>query len=526
MGMLLGSLLGHPQTRRAVGSVFRQWSQRRIERLDRMNAGELQRRILARLVRKARSTRFGQDHGFSRIRSIADYQSAVPLRRYEDFWRDYWQPTFPHSFDATWPDAVRYVALSSGTTTGKTKYIPLTDEILKSHQRGALTSLARLQTFDPQFTPFSGKMFFLGGSTGLESVGNGPLMGDLSGVVNREAKDWVRPFTFPSPELSLLNDWDVKLDRLAAASINQPITLVSGVPSWLLVLFDRVRQLTGRDTLREVWPTLQVVVHGGTSFEPYRRLFRKVIGDDSVRLIETYPASEGFIASDDPRYEMLRLIPDNDIFFEFVPSQELFSARPTRHTIDQVEPGINYGVVLTTTAGLWSYILGDTVTFESSERLLLRFSGRVDHFLSAFGEHVIGEEVDRSIERAALVTDAAVADFHVGPVFPSSTEKVGFHRYYIEFVREPESLDRFRDVLDQHLSAINDDYRAHRLGDLTMGPPEVLTLPRGTFADWMKSRGKLGGQNKVPRLDNTGRIGEQLGNWMETVADHDLSRFG
>jgi hypothetical protein len=455
---------------------------------------------------------------------MADYQSAVPLRRYEYFWRDYWEPTFPHSFNATWPDAVRYVALSSGTTTGKTKYIPLTDEILKSHQRGALTTLARLQAFDSRFKPFSGKMFFLGGSTGLESIDHGPFMGDLSGVVNREAKDWVRPFTFPPTDLGLINDWNVKLDRLAEASIHEPITLVSGVPSWLLVLFDRVRQLTGKETIREVWPTLQVVVHGGTSFEPYRRLFREVIGDDSVHLLETYPASEGFIASEDPRHQMLRLIPDQDVVFEFVPANELTSDKPTRHAIDQIVPGITYGVVVTTAAGLWSYVLGDTVTFESAEQLLFRFSGRVEHYLSAFGEHVIGEEVEAAIDAAAQATDATVADFHVGPIFPESTHEPGAHRYFVEFVREPNSLERFRSRLDQHLSVVNDDYRAHRWGDLTMGPPELRAVPRGTFASWMKSRGKLGGQNKVPRLDSTGQIAQQLGKWMETVADHDLSR--
>jgi hypothetical protein len=324
----------------------------------------------------------------------------------------------------------------------------------------------------------------------------------------------------------LINDWDVKLDQLAAASINQPITLVSGVPSWLLVLFDRVRQVTGKGTIRDVWPTLQVVVHGGTSFQPYRRLFREVIGDDSVHLIETYPASEGFIASEDPRREMLRLIPDNDIFFEFVPAEELASSRPTRHTIERVAPGVNYGVVLTSAAGLWSYLLGDTVTFQSPPELLFRFTGRVEHFLSAFGEHLIGEEVDAAIATAARATDATVADFHVGPVFPAATSMPGFHRYRVEFVREPSSLERFRHQLDEHLAAINDDYRAHRLGDLTMSRPEVFAVPRGTFAGWMKSRGKLGGQHKVPRLDNTGRVGEQLDHWMKTAADHDLSRVG
>jgi hypothetical protein len=299
------------------------------------------------------------------------------------------------------------------------------------------------------------------------------------------------------------------LQLLAERSVGRPITAVSGVPSWLLVLFDRLRQLTGRDRVCDIWPALRLVIHGGTRFDPYRSLFREVVGGD-VRFQEVYPASEGYVAAEDPRHGLLRLLPDHGIFFEFVPVEDLGKASPTRHRASEVEPGVSYAVVLTTCAGLWSYVLGDTVCFERRDPPLLRFTGRTRYFLSAFGEHLISEEVERAIAEAAEATGAAVADFHVGPVFPDQPGGVGRHRFLVEFVRPPHDRERFAASLDEALSRLNADYAAHRVGDLTMRAPEVCDVPRGGFAAWLRSQGKAGGQHKLPRMDNSGRLTAEL----------------
>lgn len=336
------------------------------------------------------------------------------------------------------------------------------------------------------------------------------LAGDLSGISILEVSSLLRPYTFPPLDLALLRDWDVKMRLLAERSLQVPITWLSGVPSWILVLFERLLQMTGKSTISEVWPTLRLIIHGGTKFDPYRPLFEKLTGSPKVRFLETYPASEGFIATEDPRFDLLRLVPDHDIFFEFVPVDELDADRPTRHTVRDFEIGVQYAVVLSSCAGVWSYILGDTICFERRDPPLLRFTGRTRYFLSAFGEHLISEEVEKAVASAARKTGATVADFHVGPVFPDSASKPGKHRYLIEFAEPPDDLHAFASELDAELCRINEDYDAHRKGDLTMLAPEVVPVRRGGFTDWMRSKGKLGGQHKVPRMDNSGQITAEM----------------
>jgi hypothetical protein len=517
---LLERLSGNRLARWAADVTFCRYAHWRAGRLDRHSAADQQERTLHRLLRLAVHTRFGREHGFASIRTVADYQRQVPLRDYESFWSQYWQPAFPHLTDATWPGQMPYLALSSGTTTGSTKYIPVSAEMLASNRRAALTGLAWFRAAHADAALFSGRMFFLGGSTDLSRPHPSfprTLAGDLSGIATREVPAVLRPYTYPPPHLALLTDWEEKLDRLAEQSVRLPVTLVSGVPSWLLVLFERLRQLTGRECLAEVWPSLRVVVHGGTRFDPYRRLFRQLVGD-GVHFLETYPASEGFVAAEDPRHGLLRLIPDHGVFFEFVPVGELGRDRPIRHTVADIVPGVQYAVVLTTCAGLWSYVLGDTVCFERRDPPLLRFTGRTRQFLSAFGEHLIGEEVERAVAQAASAISADVVDFHVGPVFPGSAGAAGWHRYLVEFARPPREVESFAQELDSALCRLNEDYRAHRAGDLTLRGPEVVSVRRGGFADWMRSHGKLGGQHKVPRMDNSGRLTEELTDWFRGEA--------
>lgn len=535
----LNRIVDRPFIRRGVDAFFSHYARRRCGYLNSASPAKLQKNTLFGLIRKAQKTQFGIDHGFSRIRSIADFQARVPPRDYEAFWKEYWQKPFPHLSGATWPSSIPYLALSSGTTSGTTKYIPISREMLASNKRAALTTLAFFLSSHPGTPIFSGRVFFLGGSTDLRDLSleqnwiqmaesNGKshsssrtapvLAGDLSGIATREVAEIVRPFTFPPLELALLKDWDQKMRRLAEQSAVLPITLLGGVPSWLLVLIERLLKVTNRSTVAEVWPSLRLIVHGGTKFDPYQQLFRQLVGNDQVHFQEIYPASEGFLAAADPRYELLRLIPDNGLFFEFIPVEELEKAKPARHTVENLEIGVQYAVAVTTCAGLWTYLIGDTVCFEKRNPPLLRFTGRTKYFLSAFGEHLISEEVEKAVAAAAEATGAAVVDFHVGPVFPESPSAPGRHRFFVEFAKNPADFDQFRRNLDQCLCQINEDYEAHRKGDLTMLGPEVVKMPRGGFADWLRSQGKMGGQHKVPRMDNSGTVTAQLSQWYKSSA--------
>lgn len=528
---VLENLAARPLVRRITDVVMGRFAAQRTAQLDRRSAAQIQQQTLLRLVRHARRTRFGRDHDFDGIRTVGDYQRRVPLRTYEAFWTDYWRGPFPYLADITWPGPVPYFALSSGTTSGATKYIPLTRQMLASNQKAALTTLSLFLTAHPGTPLFAGRLFFLGGCTDLRDLStkplpngrasdNGPVLaGDLSGITVREASPLLRPFTFPPEHLALFNDWDEKVRRLVEAAVHLPIAMLSGVPSWLLVLFDRLKQRTGRERIIDIWPHLRLLIHGGTKFDPYRALFRRIVGGPAVHFLETYPASEGFIATEDPRYGLLRLLPDHDLFFEFVPVADLDAAHPTRHTVADLETGVLYAIVLTTCAGLWSYVLGDTVCFERRHPPLLHFSGRTRCFLSAFGEHVIGEEAEAAIAAAANATRTAVVDFHVSPLFPVTPDRPGRHRWFVEFAETicPDRLAHFVRELDAALKRLNEDYRAHRAGDVAMIAPVVCPVPHGGFAAWMRGRGRLGGQNKVPRMDNSGQIAEELARFFHFV---------
>jgi hypothetical protein len=512
---ILRRIAGSVPVRVAADTYLHRYSRLRLAEIDRTDPVEAQTRTLRHLVQTARQTSFGRDHDFASIRTIGDYQKRVPLRSYEDFWRDYWQAVYPRLAGVTWPEFIPYYALSSGTTSGATKYLPVSRQMLKSNMKAAMTTLAYFMRSTPGARVFRGKIFFLGGSTDLKAQADGSFHGDLSGIAAREVSEIVRPYTFPPPDIGLLSDWDSKVKVLAEQSMHLPITVISGVPSWLLTLFDYLKKAARRQTVAEIWPKLQLVIHGGASFEPYRRVFREVIGNDHVKFQDTYPSSEGYVATEDPRHGMLRLLVDHQIFFEFVPMEELGKPNPARHTVANVETGVQYAVVMTTCAGLWSYIIGDTVAFEQRDPPLIRFTGRTKYFLSAFGEHLINEEIEKAVARAAEATGALVVDFHVGPVFPTEPSKPGHHRYLVEFSRPPSDLARFGAVIDEALHELNKDYVAYRVGGISLGPPEIRVVRPGGFNDWMRSKGKLGGQHKVPRMDNSGKITDELTQYFE-----------
>ncbi|HWE37164.1 MAG TPA: GH3 auxin-responsive promoter family protein [Isosphaeraceae bacterium] len=500
-------LAGAGPVRAAVNSGFHAFARRRVARLEQSDPVEVQRRTLLGLVRRARATRFGRDHDFGGIGSVDDYQKKVPLRTYEELWRQYLQDQYPIFDDLTWPGRIPYLALTSGTTQGATKYIPVSREMVASNLKASKTMVAYHLANRPDSRLFRGRLFFLGGSTALERPAPGVEQGDLSGIAAIRVSPWLRPYTFPPLELALEADWETKLARLAEQGLRLPITLIGGVPSWLLMLFRRLLDLSNKDTIAEVWPTLEVVVHGGVKFDPYRESFRAVLGDDRIRLQETYPCSEGFVAFGDPATDLLRLVFDHGIFYEFVPVADLESPRPARHWLGNVQVGIHYAIVVSTCAGLWSHVIGDTVRFESLSPPLLTFTGRTKYTLSAFGEHLISEEVEGAVAAASAATGANVRDWHVGPVFAGA---LGYHQYILEFLNPPADLAAFRAALDADLGRRNADYLAHRAEGVGLPLPAMVEARPGGFDAWMKARGKFGGQHKVPRMDNTGTLTADL----------------
>lgn len=478
---------------------------------------ETQRLVLQSLLRRASATRFGRDHAFSQIVGVADFQKHVRLRHYEDFWHDYWQPTFPRLVDCTWPGRIRYFARTSGTTAGISKYIPCSDDMISANLRVGEDVFVHHIRNRPQSRVLEGKCLLLGGSTDLTEEATGVCSGDLSGIEVYEIPSWKRPWFFPPLELALIPDWEEKIDKIGRACLAEDIRAISGTPNWLLLFFDKLVQLSpGSSSLAAIFPKLELIIHGGIDFAPYRERFRDLLKGTQAETREVYFASESSIAvADRGDGEGLRLICDTDTFFEFVPVAELNHPEPTRHWLASIETGVDYAVVVSTCAGAWAYVLGDTVRFIDRDPPRLLITGRTSYRLSMFGEHVIGEQIEQAICLAANAIDAQVADYCAGAIFPHSG-KVGMHLYIIEFAEGipcPDRMDLFSRTLDQSLAASNADYREHRAGDFGLRPPRVDAVPPGTFAAWMRSRGRLGGQHKVPRIINDAKLFTSLRNF-------------
>lgn len=489
-----------------ASGLLRLYARYRTSQLNRQDALLVQRRQLQHLVRKASKTRFGSAHHFAEIRSIADFQAHVPLRRYEDMWQSYWRRDFPRLVDCTWPGTIPFFALSSGTTSGTTKRIPCSREMNRSNDWAAMDLLVHHATNRPRSRVLGGKNLMLGGSTDLLENAPGVHSGDLSGIAVSQIPWWAWPYCFPPRQLALIGDWEEKIDKLARAALTEDIRTITGTPSWLLIFFERLFALRPERAARlaRFFPNLELLAHGGVNFAPYRHQFEELLQDSHAELREVYPASEGFIAVADRGFgEGLRLIVDNGLFYEFVPTDALDRIEPTRHWLGTAELGVDYALVLSTCAGLWAYILGDTVRFLELHPPRIIVTGRTSYFLSAFGEHLAGAEIEQAVSKAAEAVHAAIADFAVGAVFPDAALKRGQHLYIVEFsgrIPDPAGISAFAESIDAELCRANDDYRAHRAGGFGLAPPAVMLAEHGTFAAWMRRRGQLGGQHKVPRV--------------------------
>jgi hypothetical protein len=472
-----------------------------MDALRRAAPDVLQKRTLRQLLRDGAQTRFAKDHDLHADLSVEAYQARVPLRDYDAFWHDYWQKPFPHLVDQTWPGEIPFFAVSSGTTTGRNKYIPLTRRMIRQQQRIGLHVMAAHMVAHPDSRCLGGKTLMIGGTSTLTEEAPGIRSGDLSGILAATVPAYYRAFAYPPRDIAGMTDWDQKLDRLVEAVGRDKVTILGGIPSWLLVLFDRLEERY------PTWPLdkLELLVHGGVPWTPYERRFQPFLEKSGAATREVYPASEGFIAFADATPEDgLMLAVDGDVFFEFVPVDELGADRPTRHWARTIETGVNYAVILTTAAGLWSYIIGDTVTFVSTAPPRLKVTGRTAYMLSVFGEHLIEAELEQAVNESTARADIDITDFMVGAHLPDAAGEVGRHVFLIESAQPVEPSDGLAETVakdvDRVLAALNEDYKAHRSDGVGVTEPELVFLPPGRFADWMRRRGKFGGQNKVPRV--------------------------
>jgi hypothetical protein len=471
---------------------------------------ETQQEILVTLLAKASATEWGQKYGYSSIKSVGDYQVRVPVQTYEEL-IPYVERLRNGESDLLWPGEIKWFAKSSGTTSSKSKFIPMSKEALEEcHYRAAKDILAIYTFNNPETGIFSGKGVTLGGSHRINQFSNHSLYGDLSAILIENAPFWVELIRTPKRKIALIEDFEQKLDLITRTTVNENVTNFSGVPSWYLTLIKHILAYTGKSNLLDVWPNLEVFFHGGISFTPYRELYRQLIKGDQMQYMETYNASEGFFGiQDDPARSDMLLMLDYGIFYEFIPTDKAFSSSTPACTVADVATGVNYAIVISTNGGLWRYMIGDTITFTELNPLRFRITGRTKHFINAFGEEVIIDNADRAIDAACKATGAIILEFTAGPVFMDASSR-GSHEWLIEFEKEPDDINQFTDILDEKLKSVNSDYEAKRFKDINLVKPVIRPVPKGTFNNWLKAKNKLGGQNKVPRLSNTREYIEEL----------------
>lgn len=493
--MGIKSLLAKPLAAYTASNI-KKWS---------LNPHQTQQKEFDKLIAAARDTAFGREHDFASIRSYEDFRKRVPVRDYEAF-RPYIDRIIKGEKDVLWPGKPIYFCKTSGTTSG-TKYIPISKESIHNHigsTRDALLNYIH-KTGNAQF--LDGKLIFLSGSPVLSEVGGIPL-GRLSGIVNHHVPGYLRTNQMPSYKTNCIEDWEKKVRKIAQETIHSRMTLISGIPSWVQMYFEVLQEMSGGKPIGELFPDFSLFVYGGVNYEPYRARFEKLIGR-SIDSLELFPASEGFFAYQDAfPSEGLLLVLNSGIFYEFIPADAFFTENPPRLSLEEAELGVNYVLLLSNNAGLWSYNIGDTVKFVSKDPYRVIVSGRIKHFTSAFGEHVIAEEVEQALREAALGENVEIVEFTVAPqVTPESG--LPYHEWFMEFSARPANPDRFRLKIDKALQERNIYYKDLIKGNV-LQPLVIRSVQKDAFVQYMKAEGKLGGQNKVPRLSNDRKIANVL----------------
>jgi hypothetical protein len=495
-----------------IPSIITWLNAKRINQIDlfKKYPFETQQEALYQLLAKAASTEWGKKFNYSSITSIREYQSRFPVQTYEDI-IPFVERLRKGETNLLWPGEIKWFAKSSGTTSTKSKFIPMSREALEDcHYRAGKDILIIYTMQKPETRIYSGKSLTLGGSHRMNQFSNDSLYGDLSAILIENAPFWVEIIRTPSQKIALLEDFEEKLELITRTTINENVTNISGVPSWYLVLIKQILAYTGKSNLLDVWPNLEVFFHGGISFTPYREQYKKLIAGDQMNYMETYNASEGFFGiQDDPLRSDMLLMLDYGIFYEFIPADKINSDSPPVYTIGEVEKEKNYVIIISTNGGLWRYMMGDTIVFTCLDPHRFRISGRTKHFINVFGEEVIIDNADKAMESACNATGAVIAEYTAGPVFMNTSSR-GSHEWIIEFEIKPSDFNLFIDTLDSTLQSVNSDYEAKRYKDLNLVKPVARSVPKGTFNKWLKTKNKFGGQNKVPRLSNTREYIEDL----------------
>lgn len=473
------------------------------------NPVDAQREVLQDLVTSAQYTEFGRKYNFSKLFNIKSYKQAVPIHEYDDI-KPYIHRIMAGEQNVLWNTPIHWFAKSSGTTSDKSKFIPLSDESLQDcHYKAAKDVLTLYYAFNPDSELLTGKGLVIGGSHTIHQMNPETQYGDLSAVLLQNSPFWGHWLRTPDLSIALMDEWEDKIEKLAVNTIRENVTSISGVPTWTLVLLKRILEITGKQTIGQVWPSLELYMHGGVSFTPYKEQFNRLIGK-KVNYLEMYNASEGFFGANEiPGDDGMLLFVDHGIFMEFMPVAEREKTSPETLGLQDVEVGKQYAPVISTNGGLWRYLLGDTIQFTSLHPFRIKVSGRLKHFINAFGEEMIVDNTDKAVALASEKSGAIVNDYTAAPVYFSDSSN-GAHEWLIEFEKEPDDLDQFTTLLDNALKQINSDYEAKRYKDIALRKPLLRILKKGIFNQWLKDKGKLGGQHKVPRLSNDRKFIEEI----------------
>ncbi|MDA3822943.1 MAG: GH3 auxin-responsive promoter family protein [Bacteroidales bacterium] len=487
-----------------INSIISWLNVKRLHQIElfKKYPGNVQREMFNKIIQQAKSTEWGLKYGYKDIETIKQYQARVPIQNYEDI-VPYIERQRNGEQNILWPSEIKWYAKSSGTTNDKSKFIPVSPEALEEcHFRGSKDVLALYTQQFPDSTVLRGKALTLGGSHQINNYSTQSYYGDLSAILIENLPFWANFIRTPSAEIALIPDFEEKVEKITKIAIKENVTNIAGVPSWNLVLLKHILDFTGNTNLLDIWPNLELFTHGGVSFAPYREQFNKIIPSDQMHYLETYNASEGFFGiQDDLSDSSMLLMLDYGVFYEFVPLDKLDDPNPPAYTIDEVEKGVNYALLISTNGGLWRYLIGDTIEFTSLSPHKFRITGRTKYFINAFGEEIILENAEKALLTACKHTNSFIKDYTAGPIYMSDEAK-GSHEWMIEFEREPKDLEHFTDVLDKTLCSINSDYEAKRYKNSTLQKPTIHAVPNGTFYQWFHTKGKVGGQNKMPRLSN------------------------
>ncbi|WP_232058318.1 GH3 auxin-responsive promoter family protein [Nibribacter ruber] len=488
-----------------INSIVTWVMKKRVHQIDlfRKYPHDVQSELFSNLINTAKNTEWGKQYGYSDKLSVREFQERVPICTYEDL--------YPHierimrgEQNVLWPSKIEWFAKSSGTTNARSKFIPVSPEALEDcHYKGGKDMLSIYVNNYPDTKVFSGKGLSIGGTHHPNEFNSDTRCGDVSAVIMQNLPLWAEAIRTPPLKVALMDKWEEKIAKMVEICVKENVTSISGVPTWTYVLLNRILEETGAKDITEVWPNLELFAHGAVAFGPYRELFRQIIPTDKMNYLEIYNASEGFFGiQDEPslKDEMLLML-DYGVFYEFIPMEEEDKEHPKVLTLDQVELGQNYALLISTNAGLWRYKIGDTVKFTSLSPYRIKISGRTKHFINAFGEEVVVENAETAITKACDATGATITNFTAAPIYFEGKSKGG-HQWIIEFSKQPSSIEQFTDVLDATLRQINSDYDAKRYKDMALQAPLITVAPKGAFLNWLEHKGKMGGQHKVPRLAN------------------------